>query len=66
MDDPETCSVCNQPLHRLRHVVAHEGACDWRAELRTCPHNLFSAHAFDDPRHDEWHRGRDGWVRREI
>jgi len=48
-----------------QHAAAHGGQRSWNAEVRTCPHNLFAADHFDAPRHDEWHRSYDAWVRRE-
>ena len=64
-EDPRFCSICRQPLHRMKHATAHEQAFTWDAEIRTCPHNLYSAHRYDQPRHDEWHKGMQGWTRRE-
>lgn len=67
MDDPEFCGVCNQPLRRLKHPVAHEGTFSWDAEVRTCPRNFHRAEHFGDLRHDEWHRCEGhGWTKREL
>lgn len=66
MDEPEYCSVCNQRLKRLKHPVAHEQHFSWNAEIRTCPHNVLTDQHFAEPRHDEWHHGDHGWVKREM
>lgn len=65
MDEPQECSICHQPLRRLRHEVAHSHSHSW-TEIRTCPHNILSVNHFADPRHDEWHHSENGWVKREV
>jgi hypothetical protein len=65
MNDPQRCSVCQQPLRRVKHQMAHDGSMAWDAEMRTCPYNLHGTHRFEEPRHDEWHLCDTGWVKKE-
>ena len=64
MDDPQYCTVCSQPLRRLKHLVAHAAWSTCDAQVRTCPRNLHGPYRYQDPRHDEWHLCEGGWVKR--